>query len=124
MYLAQAEHDSLSVIEVTDHHIDNPISMIGKIDELNQALFDTDAGQFTPLVEHNNRWFLARINKRTRPDLSVWDKQKTQIIKDANAKYKQDHLNKWYMDERKQLEIIDNRADQYDLTSLRKAIRL
>ncbi len=124
MYLTQAEHDSLNIIEITDHHIDNPISMIGKIDELNQALFDTDEGQFTPLVEHNNRWFLARINKRTRPDLSVWDKQKTQIIKDANAKYKQDHLNKWYMDERKQLEIIDNRADQYDLTSLRKAIRL
>ncbi|HPV14673.1 MAG TPA: peptidylprolyl isomerase [Candidatus Cloacimonadota bacterium] len=124
MYLAQAERDSLNIIEITDHHLDKPISMIGKIDELNQALFETAEGEFTGLVEHNNRWFLARINKRTRPDLTVWDKQKTQIIKEANDKYKQDHLNKWYLNERKQLNIIDNRADQYDLSSLRKAIRL
>lgn len=124
MYLEQAQRDSLNIIEITDHHIDSPISMIGKIDALNQALFETEEGEFTGLVSHNNRWFLARINKRTHPDLTVWDKQKSQIIKDANAKYKQDHLNKWYMDQRKQLNIIDNRADQYDLTSLRKAIRL
>ncbi len=124
MYLEQAARDSLSVIEVTDHHIDKPISMIGKIDALNQALFDTNEGEFTTLVQDKNRWFLARINKRTRPDMSVWTKQNKQILKEANEKYKQDHLNQWYLGERKKLELIDNRADQYDLTSLRKAIRL
>lgn len=124
MYLEQAARDSLSVIEVTDHHIDSPISMIGKIDALNQALFATEEGQFTTLIQDKNRWFLARINKRTRPDTNIWNKQQKQILKEANDKYKQDHLNQWYIGERKKLSIIDNRADQYDLTSLRKAIRL
>ena len=124
MYLAQAQRDSLSVIEIMDHKSTDSISMIGKIDALNQALFDTPEGSFTPLIQDNNRWFLALVNKRNQPDMKLWEKQKNETIKSAREKYRTDHLNQWYINERKKLSIIDNRADYYDLSSLRKAIRL
>jgi len=123
-YFAQADQDSLMVIEITEHKESDAITSIGKIDELNAALFSTPEGQFTPLIKNNNRWFLARVDKRRRPDPKTWEKLKTKIITEARTEFRQKHLNEWYGAQRKQVSIIDNRADYYDLSSTRKMIKL
>ena len=123
-YFQQADHDSLTVIQITAHKDGDSITSIGKVDELNAALFATPQGQFTPLIKNNNRWFLAFIDKRTRPDLKAWDKLKIKEIEEARKQLRQKHLNDWYAAERRTISIIDNRADFYDLSSTRKTIRL
>ena len=45
-------------------------------------------------------------------------------MKEAKEKAGQEHLNKWYLEERKKVNIIDNRRDFYDLTSTDKIIQL
>lgn len=124
MYLQQADRDSLTIIEISAHKDGDAITSIGKVDELNAALFATPQGQFTPLVKDSNRWFLALIDKRVRADLKTWEKLKTKLITEARNEKRQKHLNDWYGTERRKLSIIDNRADYYDLSSLRKPIRL
>jgi parvulin-like peptidyl-prolyl isomerase len=123
-YLDYAERDSLAVIEVNGQLEDGSITPVGKIDALNRALFSTPEGSFSELIADNNRWFLVKVLKRNRPDPAVWTRDQQQIIAKAREKAQQDHLNEWYFNERKKISIIDNRADYYDLSSVRKQIRL
>ena len=123
-YLSQADQDSLIVIQITGHKDGDTITSIGKVEELNAALFATPQGQFTPLIKNNNRWFLAFIDKRSSPDIKAWEKLKTKEIASAREELRKQHLNNWYASERKKVSIIDNRADYYDLSSTRKMIKL
>ena len=123
-YLSQADQDSLTVIQITGHKDGDTITSIGKVEELNAALFATPQGQFTPLIKNNNRWFLAFIDKRSKPDIKAWEKLKTKEIASAREELRKQHLNNWYASERKKVSIIDNRADYYDLSSTRKMIKL
>lgn len=123
-YLAQADRDSLTIIEITEHKQGDRFNLIGDVEELDAALFATEEGDFTQLIKHNNRWFLAYITKRSRPDLTVWERDRSKIMDTARNEVRTKHLNDWYIQERKKVSIIDNRADFYDLTSLRKMIRL
>lgn len=123
-YLAQAARDSILVVEVTSHTIDSPITSIGNIEALNQALFSTTVGSFSQLIEDNKRWFLAQPERRNKPDLADWERDMDSIIAKARAERRQKYLNDWYFNERKKLSLIDNRADYYDLSSTRKMIKL
>jgi len=126
LYLAYADRDSLLVIEVSGHKRDDGITPVGRIEALNRALFDTPVGSFSTLVEDNNRWFLAKVTRRNQPDLQLWEKDKASLIDQARNEARQKHLNDWYFEQRKNVSIIDNRADFYDLSSVRqlKQIRL
>ncbi|HPW24683.1 MAG TPA: hypothetical protein PLR70_02615, partial [Candidatus Syntrophosphaera thermopropionivorans] len=123
-YLEQAAQDSLMVIEITNHKKGDPISSLGKIPDLDNALFETPVGSFTPLINDQSRWFLAKITKHQVPDPAQWEKNKATLIKEAKEKAGQEHLNQWYLEERRKVNIIDNRRDFYDLTSTDKVIQL
>lgn len=123
-YLAQAERDSLIVIEITNHKKGDPISSLGKIPALDDALFKTPVESFTPLINDQSRWFLAKIIKHQVPDPTEWEKNKAALMKAAKEKAGQDHLNQWYLEERRKVNIIDNRRDFYDLSSTDKIIQL
>ncbi|MDD5624759.1 MAG: peptidylprolyl isomerase [Candidatus Cloacimonetes bacterium] len=123
-YLAQAERDSLIVIEITNHKKGDPISSLGKIPALDDALFKTPVESFTPLINDQSRWFLAKITKHQVPDPTEWEKNKAALMKAAKEKAGQDHLNQWYLEERRKVNIIDNRRDFYDLSSTDKIIQL
>lgn len=123
-YLDQANKDQHTIIEIKAHKSGDNISSIGIIAPLDNALLNTAAGQFTPLIKDNNRWFLAFIDARHKPDTKTWEKQKTKLIEEARKELRQKHLNDWYYKERQKVSIIDNRADFYDLKSTRKMIQL
>ena len=123
-YLEQAAKDSLMVIEITKHKKGDPISSLGKIPALDNALFETPVDSFTPLIDDQSRWFLAKITNHQLPDPAIWEKNKVSLMKEAKEKAGQEHLNKWYLEERKKVNIIDNRRDFYDLTSTDKIIQL
>ncbi|MBW6513481.1 MAG: peptidylprolyl isomerase [Candidatus Syntrophosphaera sp.] len=119
-YLIWAERDSITVIEISNHKKGEPITSIGKQDELDELLFSTPEGSFGPLVSENMRWFLARVDRHTLPDMAIWEQEKKKLIQTARDELKQKHLNDWYYKEYQKVSIIDNRADYYDLSSTRK----
>lgn len=116
-FLEAANKDSLMVIDALGVTYDALIKKIGKIPAFNQAILNTTEGNFTPLIEKENRWLLAMVQKRYAPDMAVWDKDKTSIIATATSQKQQQHLNKWYMAEYNKLVIIDNRKDFYPLVN-------
>lgn len=114
-FLEAAQQDSIAIYPVKDMTENSIIPALGKIPALNSAILGTPVGSFTAPVEKDRRWLTAMVSRRIVPDMDVWEKDKTAIIAEATKKLKQEHLNKWYNQERNKLEIIDKRADFYPL---------
>jgi hypothetical protein len=119
-YLSAAARDSVTVIVANVLTADSEIKGIGKVFEVNKAILDTPEGEFTPLIEKDKKWYLAKVNKRYMPDLSVWEKDKASLIEKANRDFQQEHLNQWYLKERAKIEIIDKRHEFYPIRQLIK----
>lgn len=119
-FFLRAEHDTLMVVEVKKLKSDAPISSIGKVAAINQALFATAKGAWTDLIEDNKRWYLGYVDDRQIPDPKLWEKTKSTVIAEARKEKQQKHLNDWYFAQRQKITVIDNRADYYDLSSIRK----
>jgi hypothetical protein len=119
-YLSAAARDSIATFEATGLIADSDITGIGKVFEINKAILSTPEGEFTPLIEKDKKWYLAKVNKRSQPDLTLWEKDKNNLIDKANKDMQQDHLNDWYLKERKKIEIIDNRHEYYPIRQLIK----
>ena len=119
-YLEAARKDSLAIIETTEVLADNEIKPLGKIPGLNKAILDTKEGYWTEVIEKDKKWYLARVNKRYVPDLNVWEKDKGKLLEAAKKEMQQEHLNQWYLEQRKKTEIIDNRHEYYPIRQLLK----
>jgi parvulin-like peptidyl-prolyl isomerase len=116
-YLKAAASDSLIVIDVPDLKIDTSVSPIGKIETLNRAILDLNTGQNTGLIVNNDNRFLAIVTDRKLPDLKLWEKEKSALVKKAKEDLQQKHLNEWYYAQKNKLKIDDKRKDFYDLAS-------
>ena len=119
-YLEVARKDSLAIIEAPEVLIDNELKPFGKIAALNKAILDTPAGNWTNVIEQDKKWYLAKVNKRQTPDLTLWEKDKKKLIEAAKKEIQQEHLNKWYLEQRKKVEIIDNRHEYYPIRQMIK----
>lgn len=119
-YLEAARKDSLTIVEATEVIADNEIKPLGKIPALNKAILDTPEGNWTEVIEKDKKWYLAKVNKRYVPDLSIWERDKSKLIEAAKKEMQQEHLNQWYMEQRKKTEIIDNRHEYYPIRQLLK----
>jgi len=119
-YLEEARKDSLSVVDLPEVLSDNELKPLSKIPDLNKAILDTPVGGWTPLIEKDKQWYLAKVNKRSTPDLKVWEKDKKKLLEDAKTEMQQDHLNKWYLEQRNKTEIIDNRHEFYPIRQMIK----
>lgn len=110
-----AEKDSLLVVEASNIGIDSPIPMLGLTPAFNEAILNTPEGSFTPLIEREDKWLLAAVHKRNVPDLQLWNQTKDEVISSVTKRVQQEHLNRWYLQERSKLEIIDKRHEFYPL---------
>lgn len=119
-YLTAASLDSLKIVEAKDIIADTEIKGLGKVFELNKAILEGREGEFCPLLEKDKQWYLARTDKLYAADLSVWEKDKTSLINSAKTAKQQDHLNKWYLQQREKTEILDKRHEYYPLRQLIK----
>ena len=119
-YLSWAARDSIMVVEITGHKRGDNITSIGKVAAIEDSLFALAEGQFSGLITDTGRWFLVQVTKRTPPDMTLWDKDKKQLVQTAREEKQTKHLNDWYVAERKKLSLIDNRNDFYDLSAGRQ----
>lgn len=120
MYFERASRDSIIVVEFSDLRREAAISSLGVVDSLNKALFSTEPGGFTTLIEKDKHWYLGQVTGRSIPTEAMWKKESTDRIATARKEVRQKHLNDWYFKERQKLSIIDNRADYYDLSAGKK----
>jgi parvulin-like peptidyl-prolyl isomerase len=120
LYYERASRDSILIVEFTDLRAGGSITSIGIVDSLSKALFATEVGAFTPLIEKDKHWYLAQVTNHQRPSEAAWKQESQEMISTARTELRQKHLNDWYIAERQKLSIIDNRADYYDLSAGRK----
>ena len=114
-YLEIAAKDSLAIVEANDLTIDSEIKPLGRIPALNKAILDNTVGNFTPVIEKDRHWYLAKTNTRSFPNPEEWTSVKTKVLQEADAKLKQEHLNKWYLERRGKTDITDNRHEYYNI---------
>jgi len=119
-YLSAAARDSLNIVEAANVIIDNEIKPLGRIPDLNSAILNTPVDSWTEVIEKDKIWYLARVNKRQTPDLTIWEKEKKKLIEDATKDLGQEHLNKWYLEQRGKTNIVDNRHEFYPIRQMIK----
>ncbi len=119
-YLEAARKDSLSIVEAEGITIDSEIKPLGKIPKLNEHILATEVGKFAPLVEKDRHWYLATPTARQHPDPAMWEQDKERLMREATEKVQQDHLNKWYLEQREKTDITDKRHDFYDILQMIK----
>jgi len=114
-YLTFAAQDSITIVDATDIKDGGNIPTLGTVKALNDSLLSASDSTYTKLVENETNAYLAFVTKRVRPNLAVWEKQKTKLIADANDQMKTQHLNNWYYTQRQKMKVEDNRKDFYEL---------
>jgi hypothetical protein len=119
-YLKAAISDSLNIVEAANVLIDNELKPLGKVPALNSAILTTPVGNWTALIEKDKIWYLAKVNKRQIPDETIWEKDKQKLIEAANKELGQEHLNKWYLEQRAKTHIVDNRHEYYPIRQMLK----
>jgi len=119
-YIKAAKNDSLNIVEAANVLIDNEIKPLGKVFALNSAILTTPVGNWTELIEKDKIWYLAKVNKRQTPDVAIWEKDKQKLIETANQELGQEHLNKWYLEQRAKTNIVDNRHEYYPIRQMLK----
>ncbi|MDZ4120789.1 MAG: peptidylprolyl isomerase, partial [Candidatus Cloacimonadaceae bacterium] len=115
-YFDRARQDTLVVVEAKAIKKGASIPSIGRIDILVDAILAAQTGDFTSLLPNANHWYLAEVQKRHKPDMKQWEKERSQLITKATEELQQQHLNRWYFEEKQKLTIEDKRKDFYDLS--------
>lgn len=105
-YLEEASKAGYPVITARDIRLDSNISGIGMIEGLNRAILSTPPQEFSPLVEHEGFFYLAKVNSRSIRTERVWQAQKNEILNRALQEEQTRHLDDWYLARRAQLEIV------------------
>lgn len=119
--IAAAERDSLQIVDVNNIKADSSIPGIGNVKVLNDSLLTREPGEFTALVEHDNKLYIGKVTERKKATQKEWDKQKNSVLAKANEDLKNNHLNNWYFQQRQKVKIEDNRKDYFDLPAPRGA---
>nr|MDK2850441.1 hypothetical protein [Candidatus Cloacimonadota bacterium] len=105
-YLTAAQEADLRVIDAKDIRIDSNIPGIGKVDALNRAILSTAENTFTPLIQNNGFYYLAKVEKLRMRTMQEWNQNKEQILVNALKQAQDEHLNEWYLKRQEELDIL------------------
>ncbi len=105
-YLQEAEKAGIPIIAAKAVRLDSNIPGIGMIDALNRAILSTQPQEFSPLVEQDGFYYLARVQNRSIRTERVWQVQREDILAQALQDEQTRHLDEWYRARRAKLEIV------------------
>lgn len=115
-YIEIAQKDTLiNIIDFKDVNEDGYLPKLGNIKEVKQAILNAKSNEFTPVIKTDKSVYLVYVSKRQYADDQSWLKVKKQEIKNVKDKNQNDHLNKWYGEQKNKMKIEDNRKDFYQL---------
>lgn len=104
-YLEAAKDEGFAVIDARDITLDAMIKGLGTIQPLNRAILTTSAGEFTPLVEQNGFYYLAKVKAHQYAGEEDWFLQKAEILSKARQIAEDKHLDEWYLNQKAEIEI-------------------
>lgn len=113
--LAAAAADSMKITDVKDIKKGNILGDIRNAAPVVDSLLALESGQYSQVLEHEKNAYIGYVEKRTKPDMKVWDKDKSKILKEAKADVQKRYLDSWYAQKRTDLKPEDNRKDYYEL---------
>ncbi|MCB5271737.1 MAG: peptidylprolyl isomerase [Candidatus Cloacimonetes bacterium] len=104
-YLKAARDEGLTVIHAEDVKLDSMIKGLGSIESLNRAILTTPEGEYTPLIEENGFYYLAKVVAHHRRDEKDWLLQRAQVLAKARQIAEDQHLDEWYKQRKSKIEI-------------------
>lgn len=105
-YFQEAKSRGYEVFAQIDITKDSSFGEHGKIDLLNQAILSTFEGDFTPLIEDQGKYYIARVNRHYVRNEKVWSISGESIIKEVSKVERQRHLDHWYQEQLKTLDLL------------------
>ena len=114
-WFEQAETDSLEIIEAEEITVDKPLPTIRKNEKLANAILSTEATEFTSLITDDKGAYIAYVEKRMKPDMEKFEKQKQALIEKIRKEKENEYVREWYNELKENAEIIDNRDEYYSL---------
>jgi len=114
-YLRSAKSEGWEIVEGKKITIDKNIGKIRAEEELNQAVFTKEDGQFTDLIKGERGAYLAKVEKRYKPDMEYYEQNLEQIMVETQEEEETKHLSEWYQNLRQEAEIEDNRSQFFDI---------
>ncbi len=112
-WLEMAKKEGWEIVEAKDITKEKYISKIGKVDDLLNAIFKTEEGQFTELVKTKKGTYLAYVEKRNKPDMEKFEKEKEKLKEKMLNEKQNKHLSEWWKKLKEDAKIIDKRKDFY-----------
>jgi len=113
-YLAEAKKAGWDIVEAKNVTDGKYISKIGKVDDLTKAILEKDENQYTELITSDKGAFIAFVEKRTKPDMDKFEKEKEKLLKEAQESAENARLNEWYRELKEKAQIEDNRDMFYN----------
>lgn len=110
-YLSAATQEGWEIIEATNVTVDRSIPRIGRVEELNEAILDTEPGSFTDLITNDRGAYLAHVDEREYPDMDEFEENKDVLHAELKERERNQYLNEWYRDLLEEAEIVDNRHE-------------
>ena len=104
-YLKAAQDEGLTVVHVEDVKLDSMIQGLGTIEPLNRAIMTTAEGDFTPLIEEDGFYYLAKVVAHHRRDEKDWLLNKEDTLAKARQIAEDQHLDEWYKQQKSKIEI-------------------
>lgn len=104
-YLEAARNEGLTVIHAEEVTLNGTITGLGTIEPLNRAISITPEGEFTPLIEQNGFYYLAKVLAQQRRNEEDWLLHKAEILSQARQMAGDKHLDEWYLQQKAKIEI-------------------
>ncbi len=108
-YLRVAEEQEWEIIEAENVTAERALPRIGLIRSLNEAILDTEEGEFTEIITGQRGGFLAYVESRDIPDLEQFEERKDHFIQELKVRKQSEYLNEWFQQLIQEAEIVDNR---------------
>ncbi len=112
-YFAAAEKEGWEILNQKDITSVKYISKVGKDEEFNKAVLALEKDGITDLVKGDNGAYIAKVTKRTKPDMDKFEKEKDQLKEAALTRAQNQYVNNWYNKTKNDLKVVDNRRKYY-----------
>jgi hypothetical protein len=112
-YFDLATEKGFRVANFNDILINRSISGIGNVRVLNNAIFNTEAEQWTELIHGDNGLYKAFVTSRTSPPIDVFYSQLDRLTQEYRTARENAHYNEWYQRVIREANVIDLRYMYY-----------
>ena len=112
-YLTLAEIENWEILDAKKLTVSQAIPGLGKLEDLSEALFSSQSGNYTSVVTNSRGSFIGFVTKRSAIVWDEYEQASPQIKERLYQTKKTQQLNAWFQSTVQKLKIIDNRKTYF-----------